>query len=127
MTNKGWEGSIHSDITATIVGAEAPAIIDDREVSTAVDPRKVECKQTNSKRKAVVDPEEEAKKQKTGDKSEDSIEAMKEFIQDTETIMEVDPAAPNQEAVDRRRAKRPFQCPVCESFSGSEMVLQQQK
>ena len=39
--------------------------------------------------------------------------------------MEVDAAPPNQEAVDRRRAKRPFQCPVCEGFFRSEMVLQQ--
>merc|ERR1712098_210949 len=49
-------------------------------------------------------------------KKEDSIEAIQEFIKNTDTVMEVDAAPPNQEALEKRRAKRPYQCPVCEGF-----------
>ena len=109
---------------------EVSTVSNDKEASKEVDPPKevVDSKQTNSKRKAdVVADNDCSKKQRTGGKSEDSIEAIKEFIQDTDTIMEVDASAPNQEAIDRRRAKRPFQCPVCKVFFISEIVLQQHK
>merc|ERR1712098_590145 len=49
-------------------------------------------------------------------KKEDSIEAIQEFIKNTDTVMEVDAAPPNQEALEKRRAKRPYQCPVCGWF-----------
>ena len=56
---------------------------------------------------------------------DESIEDIEKFLAETDTIMEVSPAPPNQAALDRRRAKRPFQCPVCQGFFRSPMVLKQ--
>jgi len=83
---------------------------------------------SSPKRKANDLDEKSPKKQKQNDENttkEDSIEDIQSFIRDTEPVQEVAPAPPNQEALDRRRAKRPFQCPVCEGFFRAEMVLQQ--
>ena len=85
------------------------------------------------KRKAdnIENADASPKKQKTqgNDQNEETIEDIQSFIRKTdpvqEVVQEVAPAPPCQEAVDRRRAKRPFQCPVCEGFFRSEMVLQQ--
>ena len=62
-------------------------------MSKEVEPPKevVESKQTNSKRKADVVDKEYSRKRRTGDKSKDSIEAVKEFIQDRDKIMLVLP------------------------------------
>ena len=69
MPNKRGEDTINSDITATIepkevytiVGAVDPAVIDNRKVSIAVEPKKVKCIQTNSILKAVVNTEDNGK------------------------------------------------------------------
>ena len=57
--------------------------------------------------------------------ADESIEDIEKFLAETDTIMEVSPAPPNQAALDRRRAKRPFQCPVCHGFFRSPVVLKQ--
>ena len=67
--------------------------------------------QTSPKRKA--DTEEDlagnTKKAKPTEPEAESVEAIEQFIKESDTVMEVAPAPPNQEAVDRRRAKRPYQ------------------
>ena len=65
----------------------------------------------------------------TGSVAEPSIpeerqdEEMEVIVEQADESMEVSPAPPNQAALDRRRAKRPFQCPVCHGFFRTSMVL----
>ena len=59
------------------------------------------------------------------EQADESIEDIEKFLAETDTIMEVSPAPPNQAALDRRRAKRPYQCPVCQGFFRFPEVLKQ--
>ena len=67
--------------------------------------------QTSPKRKADTgeDLAGSTKKAKPTEPEAESVEAIEQFIKESDTVMEVAPAPPNQEAVDRRRAKRPYQ------------------
>ena len=78
----------------------------------------------NPKRKSD-DTLSPTKRRKVEIQADESIKDIENFIKETETILEVSPAPPDQAALDRRRAKRPFQCPVCEGFFRSQMVLKQ--
>ena len=65
----------------------------------------------------------------TGSVAEPSIpeerqdEEMEVIVEQADESMEVSSAPPNQATLDRRRAKRPFQCPVCHGFFRTLMVL----
>ena len=65
----------------------------------------------------------------TGSVAEPSIpeerqdEEMEVIVEQADESMEVSPAPPNQATLDRRRAKRPFQCPACHGFFRTSMVL----
>ena len=67
----------------------------------------------------------------TGSVAEPSIpeerqdEEMEVIVEQADESMEVSPAPPNQATLDRRRAKRPFQCPACHGFFRTSMVLKQ--
>ena len=87
-----------------------------------VDAEKNECSGTVSPKRKSEDIASPNKKRKV--EADESIEDIEKFLEETETIMEVSPTPANKEALDRRRAKRPFKCPVCEGFFGSRLVLQ---
>ena len=72
---------------------------------------------------SVAEPSIPEERQDEEMEADESIENIEKFLAESDTIMEVSPAPPNKATLDRRRAKRPFQCPVCHGFFRTLMVL----
>ena len=80
-------------------------------------------KRTRPSTGSVAEPSIPEERQDEEMEADESIENIEKFLAESDTIMEVSPAPPNKATLDRRRAKRPFQCPVCHGFFRTLMVL----